>query len=214
MELRAAVIWGDGVPAGRSIVSENVPASGSGVVSGDSGAGELFYERFLAPMEQRMKRTIWRIVRDPELAHDTLQDALALLWKRREIVRTHPNPEALVLKVCINTACDSLRKLQRCRRLESQEEEASGAPEPPDRQDRSWIGVLEAEIRQAIARLPATQATALLLRVFEDQPYTAIAAAIGCNVVTARGHVMRARFQLRRLLADLAPHRRKAGGET
>ena len=160
-----------------------------------------------------MKRSIWRIVRDPELARDTLQDALTLLWRRRDAVRTHPNPEALVLKVCINSACDSLRRLQRRRRLESDEEDASAAPRPPDGQGGPLAGLLEAEIRRAIARLPFHQATALFMRVIEDEPYSTIAAAIGCNVVTARGHVMRARFHLKRLLADLAPEGRRGGGE-
>jgi RNA polymerase sigma-70 factor (ECF subfamily) len=159
-----------------------------------------------------MKRTIWRIVRDRELARDTLQDALTILWRRRDAVRTHPNPEALVLKVCINSACDSLRRLQRRRRLESDEEEASAAPQSQDRPDGPWAGLLEAEIRRAITRLPEHQATALLLRVIEDQPYATIAAALGCSAITARGHVMRGRFQLRRLLADLAPTGRPEGG--
>jgi RNA polymerase sigma-70 factor (ECF subfamily) len=208
---RKTVFSHDSMPAGGSIVTDRVPTAGSAVSSGDAGAGELFYQEFLAPLETRMKRSIWRIVRDPELARDTLQDALAVLWKRRDIVRAHPNPEALVLRVCVNSACDSLRRLQRRRRLESTEE---AAPELPDRQGGPWAGLLEAEIRRAVTRLPANQATALLLRAIEGQPYPAIAAALGCSAITARGHVMRARFQLRRLLADLAPSGRRARGET
>jgi len=209
--LRKAAICGDLAVTGGSIVTDRIPAAGPDAPSGDPGAGELFYEEFLAPLETRMKRTVWRIVRDPELARDTLQDALAVLWKRRDIVRAHPNPEALVLRVCVNSACDSLRRLQRRRRLESTEE---AAPELPDRQGGPWAGLLEAEIRRAVTRLPANQATALLLRAIEGQPYPAIAAALGCSAITARGHVMRARFQLRRLLADLAPSGRRARGET
>ena len=67
----------------------------------------------IAPMEARMMRSIWRIVRNADLAEDTLQDALAVIWKKRHQVRRHPNPPALILKICLNAAYDSLRRLER-----------------------------------------------------------------------------------------------------
>ena len=30
-----------------------------------------------------MMRSIWRVVRNPDLAEDSLQDALAVVWKKR-----------------------------------------------------------------------------------------------------------------------------------
>jgi len=39
-----------------------------------------FYDAFLAPMESRMLRAVWRIVRNPDLVQDTVQDALAVIW--------------------------------------------------------------------------------------------------------------------------------------
>ena len=40
------------------------------------------YERLIAPIENRMIRCVWRIVRDPDDAEDALQDALLTVWKR------------------------------------------------------------------------------------------------------------------------------------
>ena len=65
-------------------------------------------------------------------------------------------------------------------------------------------------VREAVARLPEKQAAAVTLRVLEEQPYEAIAAALGCAEPTARVHVLRGRERLARLLAALAP---AAGGE-
>ncbi|NTU51536.1 MAG: hypothetical protein HGA94_03750, partial [Candidatus Aminicenantes bacterium] len=49
-------------------------------------------------MEPRLMRTIWRIVRQKEAAEDALQDALAAIWKKRDAVARHPNPQALILR--------------------------------------------------------------------------------------------------------------------
>jgi DNA-directed RNA polymerase specialized sigma24 family protein len=38
-------------------------------------------EELIAPLEATMMRSIWRIVRNADLAEDSLQDALAVIWK-------------------------------------------------------------------------------------------------------------------------------------
>jgi hypothetical protein len=65
---------------------------------------DFSYDRFIRPTEGQMTRVVWRIVRDPEDAEDALQDALSTIWKKRRLVCTHPNPLALILKICINAA--------------------------------------------------------------------------------------------------------------
>src|SRR5512139_3162144 len=68
-----------------------------------------FFNELIAPMQPRMMRSIWRIVRDADLAEDCLQDALAAIWKKRTRICRHPNPQALMLKICLDAACDGLR---------------------------------------------------------------------------------------------------------
>jgi RNA polymerase sigma-70 factor (ECF subfamily) len=172
--------------------------------------GEEFYERFLAPMENRMMRTAWRIVRNPDQARDALQEALASIWRGRETIRRHPNPEALILRMCIHAAYDSLRHTQRRRRFEAAEHAAP--PEHADRTAAAGAGgeISAAEVRSAIGRLPSKQAVALLMHVVEEREYREIAAALGCSENTARTHVLRARRRLSRWLAHLAPYGARA----
>lgn len=159
-----------------------------------------------------MSRTVWRIVRDREMARDAVQDALAVLWRRRERVRSHPNPRALVLRVCTNAALDALRRSRTESGRMAAELPAGVAAGPEAKPDAGIeVGELVSRVRVALAKLPPRQATAVLLRVLEERPYEEIASAMGCSSVTARIHVMRGRARLSRLLAPLAP---QTGGRT
>jgi RNA polymerase sigma factor (sigma-70 family) len=163
-----------------------------------------FYEDLIAPIESQMMRSIWRVVRHPELAEDTLQDALAIIWRKRALIRRHPNPRALVLKICLNSAYDALRK-----RIRLMPQGASFVPSEgldiPNSTDRGGEErkLLEDEVLRAIARLPKKQAAAVLMRIVQDQPYDAIAKALGCSEVTVRIQVSRGRARLSRWLSHL-----------
>ncbi len=169
----------------------------------DLGEAEAFYETYLASFETRMLRTVWRVVHDEEKARDALQDALVVIWRRRVRVRAHPNPEALILRICIHAAIDAVRRGRR-RGAEVELREILPAP-GRDITARVEARELRAQVLSAIGRLPAKQATAVLMRVLEERPYRAIAEALECAEVTARIHVMRGRARLRRLLSHLAP---------
>jgi RNA polymerase sigma factor (sigma-70 family) len=176
---------------------------------------DAFYDTYLAPLETRMLRTAWRVTRDPDRARDALQDAMARIWARRDRVRTHPNPEALVLRISIHAAIDALRRERRRR----QAEDFTGSPAWPATPPTGPAAALErSEVRElvldAVARLPEKQAAAVTLRVLHDQSYGAIAAALGCAEATARVHVLRGREKLRHLLQVLAPLARKSGAES
>jgi RNA polymerase sigma factor (sigma-70 family) len=170
------------------------------------GEDDLFYERHLAPLESRMLRTAWRITRDSERARDALQDAMARIWAHRDRVRTHPNPEALVLRIVIGAAVDALRRETRRRQVEGSAWRAVWSARLPGSPAREAEATeVRALVLDALARLPAKQSAAVALRVLEEQPYEAIAAALGCAEATARVHVLRGRAKLARLLRELTP---------
>lgn len=167
------------------------------------------YERIVRPLEARMMQSVWRILRDADDADDALQCALAQLWRRWAKLRRHVNPEALVLRVCIDAAHDQLRKRTRRRRLEqSRAPVDAGSTFEPSRQMEQEE--CDSEVMRAIASLPGKQRVAAYLRLVQECPYSAVAAALGCSEPTARKHVARGRERLRTVLAHLAPTNTKS----
>jgi RNA polymerase sigma-70 factor (ECF subfamily) len=179
-------------------------------VSGD----DAFYDTYLAPLETRMLRTAWRITHEPDRARDALQDAMARVWRQRERVRAHPNPGALILRIAIHAAIDVLRRERRRRRAEESATPAAWrAAPPPGPAAAAESREVRTLVLDAIAGLPEKQAAAVTLRVVEEQPYEAVAAALGCTEPTARVHVLRGREKLARRLGALAPSDRRAGND-
>jgi RNA polymerase sigma factor (sigma-70 family) len=160
---------------------------------------EAEFERLVLPYRSSMMRAIWRVLHDPDLAEEALQESLAVLWRKLPTVSRHPNPAALVLRVSVQAACDQLRALRRRRGRFVPLDDADGATAASpgdavaDRERRE-------EILGAISHLRRRQAAAFLMRAVHGEPYEAIAAALGCSEATARVHVMRAREKLRRWL--------------
>jgi RNA polymerase sigma-70 factor (ECF subfamily) len=155
------------------------------------------YDRLIRPIEDRMMRTVWHIVRDPDDADDAFQAALAKVWVNRGKIAGHANPHGLILRICINAAYDVLRQKAKQRRV------AALQVLPPVRQDSSpspseRLAVEEDHLMvlKAIGELPRNQAEAITLRCVEGLPYREIGDALGCSEVTARTHVARARERL------------------
>jgi RNA polymerase sigma factor (sigma-70 family) len=174
------------------------------VAEGFLSDDETAYEELIAPIESRMMRCIWRVVRSPDLAEDALQDALTLIWRKLHQIRNHPNPHALILKICLNAACDALRKRKRA----ASHEDLSLIHNLPDSSSADAVRSLEAkeieaEVLNAISQLPRKQALAVLMRIVQDEPFAVIAQTLGCSEVTVRIQVSKGRGRLRRLLSRL-----------
>jgi RNA polymerase sigma factor (sigma-70 family) len=168
------------------------------------------YQRLIAPIEARMMRAVWRVVRDPDDAEDAFQEALLRIWKRWDRICTHPNPHALILQICIHAAHDALRQRMRQGRWL---EPVAPPEEIPDTADSAIQNISAAEqddaVFRAIGSLSKNQARAILLHAVEEVPYSAIAEAMDCREATVRKHVARARTKLRVLLSQLIPAVRK-----
>jgi RNA polymerase sigma factor (sigma-70 family) len=161
------------------------------------------YERLIAPVEGEMVRAVWRVVQDADDADDAFQDATARIWGRIDQVRTHPNPRALVLRICITAARDvvrrRLRHARRSRPLEVAEAHAGPDHDPSARQAD---GERRAEVVRALARLPERQAVAVATHYLLDWPFRDVAAALECAEPTARVHATRGIARLRVLLGE------------
>ena len=132
------------------------------------------------------------------------------MWRRFDRISIHPNPRALILRICINAACDVLRKKQRVKRTEEDDRlyndlrDAIRHP-PLTPRERLESEDLEGEIVQAIDQLSPQQSVAVRMRLVERFEYSDIAEALDCSEATARTHVARGRHRLQEALAHLAP---------
>lgn len=166
------------------------------------------WQQIIQPIEDRMIRSVWRITRNAQDAEDAMQNALMAIWKRQHQISKHPRPQALILKMCIDAACDAARRRGRDRRKiephDSRDQLVDAAPLP-------WEEIAQRELCDevvtAVTRLSRCQALAITLHVFEDLPYEEIAAAMNCTSATVRKHAERARDHLRVVLAKHEPDR-------
>ena len=165
------------------------------------------YDRIIRPIEDRMIRSIWRIVRNPQDAEDAMQDALLIILKRWDRISRHPSPQSLVLKICIDAAYDVTRRTLRHRRVVELDEASrrTGEPVAIAVRGNGEQGAVRRD-RDGDHRLSRQQATAMLMRAVQGQSYEEIAAVLGCTEATARKHVARSRQRLRIWLAHLDPN--------
>jgi RNA polymerase sigma-70 factor (ECF subfamily) len=179
---------------------ETLKSRGESLVTDD----RTIYDELIAPLEATIIRSIWQVVRNADLAEDCLQDTLAVVWKKRFQIRLHPNPQALILKICLNAAYDSLRRLERMRR-QTDLSQLDNAPAPPyhdadrDLEERE----IAEQVQQAIRRLPRKRALAVMMRLIHEESFEAIAHALDCSEITVRIHIFRGRAQLRKWLSHL-----------
>jgi RNA polymerase sigma-70 factor (ECF subfamily) len=135
-----------------------------------------------------------------------MQNALMHIWKKLYHIKGHPNPQALILRICINAAYDVLRKQKRWNKQEVYNILSSDIPDPGPMADEEISNAEKRkEIFNAIAQLSRNQAVAVMMRFMEELSYNEIAQALGCGEATARKHVTRARAKLRQLLAHMLP---------
>ena len=174
-----------------------------------NSAAEI-YETLIAPIEDRMMRTVARLVRDPDDSLDAFQNVLMMIWRDLKKINEHPNPHGYIMRMCVSASYDVLRKRSRQRERIAILEREARATTIPDPESVSIAREQERLILDAVARLPRQQAQAVLLQVVNDESYEEIARTLGCSEATARSHLSKGKAKLREALKHLRPARREA----
>ncbi len=150
-----------------------------------------------------MIRSIWRITGNMDDANDAFQEAMAAIMRRMDRVRNHPNPQALVLRICIDEAYSVLRRKRSGKLVFVDKLDEELADRSLSAGEIAQNKELEEEILQAMSELPPSQSTAVFMRFVLCETYKRIASALDCEEETARKHVSLGRASLAQTLSHL-----------
>jgi RNA polymerase sigma factor (sigma-70 family) len=162
---------------------------------GDDRAFEEIVRRYRAPLIRYSARHVGR-----DHAEDVTQHALT-----RAALHLRDDPRPIHLRAWLYRVAHNAAINMRTRKDWGHEElspDIDGVPQPPE------LAAQRSEVRQVVSdldRLPERQRTALLLSVFEGLGYDEIASRLDTSPNSVRALLSRARVQLRKAAAALAP---------
>lgn len=178
---------------------------------GDEGAFQELVERFRVPLYN----FILRMLGDPSLAEDVLQDTFFRLWTSRHSYREIARFSTWIYTIAGNLAKSELRR-QKVRRWFSLGIGGGGGGQRDEDQFRWEVADESADIQQEleqrtirkrveeeIRRLPLIFREVIILRDLQELPYEEISKILRIPLGTVKSRVNRGRARLKRRLKDL-----------
>jgi RNA polymerase sigma-70 factor, ECF subfamily len=160
-------------------------------IRGESGCFDQLFLRYRQPVFSFFRRRL----ADPALAEELAQETFVAVFKSAPRFK----PRSLVRTWIFAIAF----KLLNAHRRKSAFRAMFLGVLPPDREPGTSPGFEnQLQVRQAIARLDATDREILLLREFEQLSYSEIASVLALPLNTVRSRLFRARRAFQQLLAD------------
>lgn len=175
------------------------------VKRGDRAAFAALVEKYQQPVLNFLRRSL----QDEVEAEDLAQNVFVQAWKSARRYRRTARFSTWLFTIARNLCLNELRR--RARHAAASLESASGESETPLPQrleDRQTVTPPEALLREelfqkveaALAALPETQRTAILLCREEEFSYEEIAAILGCSLSATKSLIHRGRETLKQKL--------------
>ena len=175
------------------------------VKQGDMAAFEELVEKYKQPITNLIGRTL----RDPAEAEDLAQNVFLQVFKSAHRYRVSAKFSTWLYTIARNLCLNEIRRRSR-HPADSLDAEHPDQDEQPARQfedrktyaapDRVLVDELVQKVDQAVAELPETQRTALLLCREEELSYEEIAKVIGCTLSATKSLIHRGRETLKQKL--------------
>jgi RNA polymerase sigma-70 factor (ECF subfamily) len=159
------------------------------------GGDKLAFESLLEPVIGMGARLAHGMLLDRTEAEDVVQDAAVKAWRRLGNVRPGSDFKPWFLGIVANE-CRTVRRSRwwSIVRLDRPTAASTAGPEA--------AVIRGADLRQALARLPADQRAAVLLHFYLDLPMDEVAASLGISVAGAKSRINRAFKRLRPALTS------------
>jgi RNA polymerase sigma-70 factor (ECF subfamily) len=166
------------------------------VARADDGALAELYDRF----GHVAYGLALRIVRDPALTEDAVQEAFLAVWRSAaRFVPERAKASTWILTLVHRRAVDIVRR-EEPRRTEPLE----AAPQPSANltEDEAWLRLQRTRVQEALRRLPDQQREALELAYFGGFTQSELADRLGEPLGTIKSRMFTGLTRLRELLAD------------
>jgi len=169
------------------------------VARADEDAFSELYERF----GRVAYGLALRIVRDPALAEDAVQDGFLAVWRSASrFVAEQAKASTWILTLIHRRAVDLVRREQPRRA------EPLGAAPPPSgeaTEEQAWLRLQRSRVQEALRSLPDKQREALELAYYGGFTQSELADRLGEPLGTIKSRMFSGLARLRELLADGGP---------
>ena len=146
-----------------------------------------------------------RIVNDPGIAEDTVQEAFFSIWRNaRSYSQQRGSVRNWVLSVVHNRAIDKVRRQRSKQRLDTQLEVEAGSLQRPDVWGEVSANLERQRISEALTTLPSEQRKTIELAYFGGYSHTEIANLLRIPLGTVKGRLRLGMEKLRSALTDSA----------
>ncbi len=154
--------------------------------------------------QERLYRTVARLVDSPEDAADVVQEAFLHAFRSLDGFKGDALFFTWLYRIAVNTAISLRRRKKSALSLHGAEAGTAGEPHDPSDGSRPGHALERAEqgarVQRALARLSPEHRAVLVMKDMEGQKYEAMAGILGVPVGTVRSRLHRARMELRELL--------------
>ena len=141
-----------------------------------------------------------RVLRDPGLAEDAVQEAFLQIWRGAErFVPERAKASAWIMTLVHRRAVDAVRREER-RRAEPLEEAAAVAGTEGSAEDLAWLRFERERVQAALSRLPDQQREALELAYYGGFTQSELAERLGQPIGTIKSRMFAGLTRLRELL--------------
>ena len=170
------------------------------VAQKDAGALEALYERYGRAAYSLARR----ILTDDTLAQDVVQEVFLSLWRdARRFDAGRGTVATYLLSMTHHRAVDVVRREENLRRWRTSDEGLELEPDPKARvEDEVEASERRAEVRAALAELPAAQREALLLAYFGGYTQREVAALVGVPLGTVKTRMAAGMRKMKEALQD------------
>lgn len=156
------------------------------------------FDTLCLSMETQLFSYVRHMLRNHCEAEDVTQEALLRLYVAAREGKVRSGPRAYAFSTAHNLVVDLLRRSRRSARPEGEVQDLSGPRNEASQSTEQ--GMLRDEIEKALATLPETQRSALMLREFGQLNYGEIAQTLGASLDQIKVWIYRARKSLAQVL--------------